>query len=259
MKMLGDIQSPVYFVSPHYDDAILSAAGLLSYLSKRTKTVLINVFTRATPPPYSRSVRNMLQSLPHTDAIELFNCRKIEDDQAVNWLSISKYDLDFIDCLYRRKRLGWLQQKLFRFIPEMMMIYPVYRLHVIRGKTSPLDNELIIELKLRLKEIITEQDAIVFCPSGIGSHVDHFIVRNTCLHSFPSVIMWNDFPYCLSQLAKDFKNLSVSLFPLAPSVREEKENLIRMYKSQCRILFPKNVIPIIDEKYFSLNHTCRKQ
>jgi hypothetical protein len=38
---------PCYFLSPHLDDAVLSAGGLISSLSGNTSVTVVNIFTTA--------------------------------------------------------------------------------------------------------------------------------------------------------------------------------------------------------------------
>lgn len=69
-----------YFISPHLDDAILSAGGLIYDLKYKGKVKIITVFTKGD---------------------EIFLKRKIEDKNVCNYLGIDFIHLGFNDILWR--------------------------------------------------------------------------------------------------------------------------------------------------------------
>ncbi|MCR4313010.1 MAG: PIG-L family deacetylase [Candidatus Roizmanbacteria bacterium] len=69
-----------YFISPHLDDAILSAGGLINYLKDRKKIKIITVFT---------------------EGDKLFLKRRIEDMNVCRYLGIEYLHLGFTDVLWR--------------------------------------------------------------------------------------------------------------------------------------------------------------
>src|SRR5262249_33731749 len=92
---------------------------------------------------------------------------------------------------------------------------------------------------------------LVFCPVGVGRHVDHLITR-TVGGRFPDrVVYYSDFPYNTST-APDPGFLT--RFGLVPWVWEhgiaDKCHLIRGYRTQVAALFPDDRIPVMPETYY---------
>src|SRR5260221_14357797 len=92
MDLLKEIISkkiPCVFVSPHFDDAVLSCGTLLTKLSGKTDITVINVFTKAHGKPYTLSARkNLIDSGKYSDADKLFGDREQEDKKALSKLSV---------------------------------------------------------------------------------------------------------------------------------------------------------------------------
>lgn len=79
MNTLKDF-STILFISPHLDDAILSAGGLINYLKNRKKIKTVTVFT---------------------EGDKLFLKRRIEDINVCHYLGIEYLHLGFMDILWR--------------------------------------------------------------------------------------------------------------------------------------------------------------
>ncbi|HBC72800.1 MAG: hypothetical protein UX91_C0006G0044 [Candidatus Amesbacteria bacterium GW2011_GWB1_47_19] len=236
---------PVYFISPHLDDAVFSAGGLISRLSRKTQVKIINVFTRADNLRPTLSAAVYLRQCGSPDARRLFIIRKREDAGILKTLGIKPIDLDYTDALWRRK-------KRFpgSFIPELGAVYPTYRWHVVTGKSSPADSGLIDKLSHRLSRAVPSE-AVVFAPLSIGRHVDHVIIRNICSQLPNRVIYWCDFPYN-QKFRPDMKfigqhHLHKSVLPVSPTVRHR---LISGYRSQTPAVFPAGIPPLSREIYY---------
>jgi LmbE family N-acetylglucosaminyl deacetylase len=81
----------IYFISPHLDDAILSAGALIYELKNQGRIKIITVFTKGD---------------------ELFLKRKIEDKNVCHYLDIDYLHLDFIDVLWRNSSNSIEEQNL---------------------------------------------------------------------------------------------------------------------------------------------------
>lgn len=225
---------PCFFVSPHFDDAVLSSGSLIKFLSKKTKVSVVNVFTRAEKPPYSLSAKSYLKQCNYHNADKLYRDRMKEDQQVLNSLNVSISNLHFTDALWRKKNPKCLSKVLGSLVPELYYVYPIY-LFIEQGKISKHDMKLLSKLSISLK--IIPKKAIVFCPLGIGNHVDHVITSQVCTKLFKNVVFWSDFPYSIRE--KDKTNIKVNKFrKFVYSVNfSEKQKLIQGYKSQYAALF----------------------
>lgn len=235
---------PCIFVSPHLDDAILSAGGLISYLADKTEVKVINVFTEASKPPYTLSTKRFLSQCGYDDANLLFKNRVAEDGGLFNSLSIKPINLGFIDAPFRKyDNPNLLRKLLAKLLPEFIHIYPVHRLNIASNKISPADSAMIYEIKNNLNEITSGlKDFYVFCSFATDTHIDHVIIRKVCSENFKKVIFWSDYPY--------FKNnQKFKIDFMFNENKIEKKKLILGYKSQIKMLFPKNKIELRPEYY----------
>ena len=138
---------------------------------------------------------------------ECFADRRKEDRKTFEKLGVEVKHLEFFDALWRKKRnLNYIEKLFSVFLNEFEFIYTTHRLHVAKGIIHPEDNYNLEKLKQKLKKIVgLSNKSIVFCPLGIGKHVDHIVVRQICSNTFPRVIYWSDYNYNLyHQPDKDF-------------------------------------------------------
>lgn len=230
-----------YFISPHLDDAIFSAGALMTALANHTKIVVITIFTEAGKDRPTLSAKKFLEQCGYKNAPALFAARRKEDEASLRKLNSTPVHLGFSDALWRKKRETFLGQ----ILPEIDHSYPTYRWHVIKGIISQDDKPMINEIKQKLQSIISEKDAFIFCPTGIGNHVDHVITSKICKDIFPNVIYWSDFPYNTHQTKsmQDFETFQVS------ENLSEKKKLMELYHSQYQAMF-KNGVQLQPEEFF---------
>jgi LmbE family N-acetylglucosaminyl deacetylase len=238
-------KTPAFFISPHLDDAIFSAGGLISFLSPKTTVKVINVFTLASPQSPTLSARTFLRQCGFSDATGLYRQRRNEDEIALSHLRIIPLNLGFTEAMWR------FTGNIFgKIIPELGAVYPTYRWHVISGRISHKDFRLMDQLLNYLKKIIPVS-ATVFCPIGNGNHVDHLIVREVCTQLPNQVIYWSDFPY-------DRKNPPDQKFILKHHLKEQelklelksKLKLMHLYESQFPAVFSKGLASLPAEKFY---------
>lgn len=231
-----------YFVSPHLDDAAFSAGGLISYLAKRTKVVVITAFTSAGRDKHSLSALSYVRQCGYkkNEINRFFSARRKEDKEVFSALGVESIHLGFFDALWRKKsNLNLIEKFSTLFVNEFRYIYPTHRLHISKGKIYKEDEENLRKLENKLKEIIGEGDnSVVFCPLGLGKHVDHIVVREACTNSFPNIIYWEDSPYNLyHELDKEYvekNNLKRKIFRKNQSNRKA---MYPAYKTQFGKLF----------------------
>lgn len=225
------------FISPHLDDAILSAGGLISYLKVQNKVKIITVFTKASKK-INDSIQEFTQSCNYTNSEELFLNREEEDKKLCQYLKIDHLHLGFTDALWR---------------DEYDSTEDVFSKRINRTKKErDLEKLIIQELKKKIKNA---RNTIIFAPLSIGNHVDHRIINRICRDNFTNVIYWEDYPYNLkSNLSEELvKKNSLLCFEFSKNLLI-KEKLIKFYKSQIPILFGDKQIIIKKERYyFNLN------
>lgn len=240
-------KKPIYFISPHLDDAIFSCGDLISYLAKKTTVYIVTIFTDAGVGPYSYSAKIHVKRCGFKDIKKLFYARKMEDISAMEKLGVEFKHLGLIEAQLRKNpKMKYFQRLMTNIIPEAAHVYPVYRWHVINGKISHKDLKTLDLVIKKLKSLIGN-DSFVFCPLAVGNHVDHVIVRNCCIEAFKNVILWSDFPYN----RKNEINFPGIKKHFEWKVDERnKLNLMKIYKTQFEATFPNGNIDVSNEKYF---------
>lgn len=237
---------PVYLISPHLDDAVFSAGGVMAYLrKKRVKVTVVNVFTGATARRPTLSARRFLRQCGERSAKQLFLKRRREDREVLGRLGIKVVNMGYLDALWRMRKPSW-----GKVIAELGASYPVYRWRVTSGRVSRSDDWLRESLAKKLEKIVPKK-AVVMVPAGIGGHVDHIIVREVGRKVFKKIIYWADFPYWqkagLSNKFIEEGKLDSRRFS---GLMKRKKQLMLGYKTQGSAVFPKGVGKLPAEVYF---------
>jgi LmbE family N-acetylglucosaminyl deacetylase len=245
---------PWLFLSPHLDDAVLSCGSLIQAQAGRREVTVATIFTEAELPPHTRSARTFMRLASVEDAAALFAARRAEDRAVLGDLGVKDLHLGATDAIYRRRRQpGIGARPLGRLLPELVHRYPTYRFNIVRGRISRGDRSLMAKLGGRVAELIEQTQAeLIFCPLGVGRHVDHLVTRALGT-AFPErVVYYSDFPY--NQSAGPDPEF-VAEHRLEPWLWDdgitEKERWIRGYVTQADALFPEGRIPAVPETYFT--------
>lgn len=203
-----------YFISPHLDDAILSAGALIYELKERGRVKIITIFTKGD---------------------KSFLKRKIEDKNVCRFLKINYLHLDFIDALWRNS---------YRSMEDLF---------VKKVNSTKEEQNLEAAIVNKLKKTINNEKGLVFAPLSIGNHIDHRIVNKICRDNFTDVIYWEDYPYNLkSKISSQFiKKNNLGCFEFKKNIFR-KEKLIKFYSSQIQSLFGDKPIIIKKERYYFL-------
>jgi LmbE family N-acetylglucosaminyl deacetylase len=240
------------FLSPHLDDAVLSCGALMRLLAPRCAITVVTVFTACGPGPHTHAARSFLRQCSIPDADALFGARRAEDREVLDGLGVGHEHLGLPDALFRRRRAAVPGASLIgRLLPELVHRYPTYRFDIAKGRVSRGDAELIADLETRIAERAADAD-LVFCPLGVGRHVDHLIVRALGAAHSDRVVYYSDFPYdqWSSPDAAFVARHGLRSWTLADGV-DGKQALIRAYGTQADALFPTGRIPAAPETYFA--------
>lgn len=217
----------IVFVSPHLDDAVLSCGGLIAKLSAEHKVEVWTLFCgRPLWPRNSPLVRWLHGISDARNASELLRRRKSEDRHALGIVGVSGMHLPFLDCVYRL-------QTIFK---------PLYPSSCI-GTPHVKDSRLITAISATLSKLLDAQD-ILFCPLGIGNHVDHIITRRAVeTIGQKEIFYYQDVPYVTSNAAGDLpSSLKEFQVSLRPSDLSCWYNASIAYDSQMQMLDPQKSV-----------------
>lgn len=255
-SMAGD--APWLFLSPHLDDAVLSCGALIEAQAQRREIIVATVFTEATPAPHTRAARSFMHQCTVGDAGQLFEARRAEDREVLEAMGVQFLHLGGVDALFRRRNkpvmLG--SSAWDRLLPELTHRYPTYRFDIALGRIARGDRGLIRQLQSDVAGLMAQTKAeLLFCPVGVGKHVDHLITRDVGKGHLENLVMYSDFPYNLVTEHDDSHVRGMGLEPwIWDAGLEAKPARIRGYATQADALFPDGEIPVKPETYFVPGH-----
>lgn len=148
------------FLSPHLDDAVFSAGGLIydqvqAGIPVEIWTLMCGYAREEDVSPYAQAIQ---AQWGFSSAEETTRLRREEDKKAVAILGAKAVHFDFLDCIYRRGSNGeWLYWDVF-------------------APPHPEDSAM----RSRIAESISarlQPDDVLVCQLAVGSHVDHVLVR----------------------------------------------------------------------------------
>jgi LmbE family N-acetylglucosaminyl deacetylase len=174
------------FLSPHFDDAVLSCGATLHQLAASGTPVMVRTVMGGKPSanriadtPLTRELHARWAS--GDDPIQI---RALEDETAVKSLGAQADRLlNWTDCIYRVSSAG----------------KPLYTTNEsLFGEVHPDDRaaRLIPTLVLPSHPMVR----VLYAPLGIGNHVDHQIVRNWALelrkqYHWLALKFYEEYPY----------------------------------------------------------------
>lgn len=250
IKSIVENKIPCFFISPHLDDAVLSAGDLIAYLADKTSVHVVSIFTTASSRPYTFSAKAFLRQSGFTDALQLFEARKLEDNEVLKSLGVKGTHLNFVDAaLRKRKNLNNIVSRIAKLIPEFGHTYPIHRIHIHSNKIKSEDSLLIEEISHALRKIVEgKKQFVVFCPLATNTHIDHVLTRKICEGIFEHPILWSDFPYNSTWEVCSPSN-DMELFTMDFD-RKKKLAAILGYKTQVKAMFPSGEVPLKPERFF---------
>ena len=166
------------FISPHLDDAVLSAGGLIYEQSRSGTDVEIWTMTCGLPvgdelSPFAQAL-HFIWGTPA--AADLLAVRIAEDAKAAGIVGAKTVYFDFLDCIYRRGKGGnWLYSEVFVPPHEEDAELPTRMAEAISARLEPSDQ--------------------LVCQFGLGSHVDHVLVRRAVELLQRPLLYVADIPY----------------------------------------------------------------
>ncbi len=171
------------YVSPHFDDVILSAGGLLFDQSRQGQGV--EIWTVMGGFPEERELTPLAQFLHaqwgFSSAEEAVRLRREEDRRAAERVGAQIWHLDIPDCIYRRSAQG---EPLY---PSGVFVEP-----------HAAEADLPDHIAHHLRERLTDEDVVV-CPLAIGGHVDHLLTRQGVEKLKRPLWYYADVPYVFNE------------------------------------------------------------
>ncbi len=148
------------YLSPHLDDAVFSAGGLIYDQTQAGIPVEIWTFMcgYASPDDVSPFAEVLHAQWGFSSAEETTRKRREEDKTAAALVGAKVVHFDFLDCIYRRGENGeWLYFEVF-------------------GRPQPADSGIPAQIAEAILPRLQPEDILV-CQLSVGSHVDHILVR----------------------------------------------------------------------------------
>ena len=210
------------YLSPHLDDAVLSAGGLIYDQTHSGIPVEIWTFMCGYAPEEAVSpFAQMLHSMwGFSSAEETTRGRREEDKNAAAMVGASVLHFDFLDCIYRRGPDGeWLYSDVF--LPP-----------------HPEDAAIPAQIAETISSRLRPDDMLV-CQLSVGSHVDHVLVRQGAELLGLSLRYDIDVPYIFykpEELSPKSAGMQETVHSITEAGLNSWKEAILAYKSQLPVL-----------------------
>lgn len=211
------------YISPHLDDAVLSAGGLIYQHKQAGEEVEIWTIMSGFPPqadlsPFARALH---AEWGMSTAEAVVQSRRAEDVEAVGRVGAKPVHFDFLDCIYRRGLNGeWLYADVFVPPHEGDKHLPVRIAEPLASRLRPGDH--------------------LVCQLALGSHVDHVLVRRAVELLDRRLFYDADIPYHFNfpeELAQKTGGMRACVHPVTEAGLKSWQEAIAAYDSQVGMLF----------------------
>lgn len=219
------------FVSPHLDDAALSCGGGIARLVRAGAPVtVVTIFTADQPLGEPLSPLALRSHASWGVGDQPFAARREEDRAGLSLLGTELEHLGLLDAIYRRS-------------PSGQALY-----------TNPLVAPAPDDVERYLPRIVAalgdsaataHLGGRVFCPAGIGGHVDHELTRMAVerVAKADAIVYYDEYPYSArpdvsAGEAGGADAWALQNLALTADELETKIAAIACYTSQLRGLFP---------------------
>jgi LmbE family N-acetylglucosaminyl deacetylase len=223
------------YISPHLDDAALSAGGFIFDQIQSGNLVEIWTIVCGFPPPGKLTpLAHVIHSQWGTEsAEETIRLRRDEDIKAADILGATAVHFDVPDCIYRRG-------------PDGDPLYLDIFVQPHKAEAN-LPNHIAETIAPRL-----QPDDQIICQLGVGGHVDHILVRQAAEQLNRPLWYAADIPYLFwhpEKLNSFVSEMQASLHPITEAGLDAWIGAVLAYKSQLSSLFdsPEKV----EEKIYS--------
>jgi LmbE family N-acetylglucosaminyl deacetylase len=167
---------PVIVLSAHLGDAAFSCGYLLSQVSGVAPVTVMSLFTHGLHGTPTRTARAYLAKRNARQAPTLYNQRRTEDLLALRSINVTGIHFGIPDALFRGRPDRQVPKPVTTVVPELGVIYPTYRRHIMGGVVSALDEPLLDELEQRVL-LASSEDSVILAPLGLSGHVDRVLAN----------------------------------------------------------------------------------
>jgi LmbE family N-acetylglucosaminyl deacetylase len=211
------------YLSPHLDDAVLSAGGFICEQTASGIEFEIWTIMSGIPPgmELTQYAKGMHDQWGTGTPEETIRHRRDEDRKAASIVGARTVQLDFLDCIYRRGRDGTALYSDIHSAPDKA--------------DEELTSQIADALMARLKP-----DDVILCQLAIGGHVDHVVVRSAAEMLARPLIYCADIPYLFNypeDLSIKTAGMQESLQPVSETNFGHWLEAIGAYVSQINSLF----------------------
>ena len=210
------------YLSPHLDDAALSAGGLIYEQSQAGIPVEIWSFmcgyaSEADVSPFAQALH---QLWGFSSAEETTRMRREEDRKAAAILGASVLHFDFLDCIYRRGPSGeWLYSEIS--VPP-------------HSQDEKIPSQIAAAISPRL-----QPEDVLVCQLSVGSHVDHVLVRQAAELLGRPLRYDIDVPYIFhkpGELGAKSAGMEATVNPIPEASLKPWKEAVLAYASQIPVL-----------------------
>jgi len=224
------------YLSPHFDDVVLSCGGLIWEQTQAGQSV--NIWTICAGIPQARPLSDFAQSL-HTrweTGSQAAMSRRQEDAVACARLSAIPRRFSVLDCIYRRSKRGLAEGG-----AEDPMGFLYTSEDALFGPLHPAERGSIAKLGADLAQALTPGDELV-APLAFGGHVDHRLTRAAVETLERPLWYYADYPY-VSRHPDQIQALRQAgweeiLFDVSQDGLEAWQEAIAAHRSQISTFWP---------------------
>lgn len=215
-----------FFLSPHFDDAVLSSGGLIGCLRHPADSFsVITVFGGVPDPSVSAFARHLLQDWQMADDL---GRRSAEDRQALAALNVT----DFTHWPYA--------EAAFRRDSADHALYASYE--ELRETPRADDRELLETLITQTHALLstTDKQPVLMCPLSLGGHVDHRLIHAIGLQlraEGHTVYFYEEWPYVAAlEMTRSTVGWRSRTISLTATALNDKISAAQQYSSQINLM-----------------------
>ncbi len=218
------------YLSPHYDDAVLSCGGLIRDQVNRGDNVEVWTIFGGDPPAEELSLFAQVLHYRWGIPLESVEVRRSEDLNALRILGASAKHFDFQDCIYRKN-----------FESDEFLYEDMEKITDGGDIGEPL---LMKNIEERMS-VLKKTDAQVVAPFSVGDHADHRIIRIISDKFRIDIKYYLDFPYVFMGESREknqnYENYSFSNYKISGESLSSWKLAVAEYKSQISSFWENNM------------------
>ncbi|MDD4036154.1 MAG: PIG-L family deacetylase [Bacilli bacterium] len=223
-------KNKVTFISPHFDDAILSGGGaIINHLKRGDDVSVITIFSGL---PGINNFSEFSANITYHGWIQE---RAIENQDILNSIHVKAINLDFLDAIFRKNDLG----------KYLCLSWS----DVFTTNKEQYKEEFILfnSIKANILKFTDNTDEILYFPLSLGGHIDHLLIneigKELNLSNYNKhIYYYEDLPYANYALDVDKLNEMYLIEKIEEIDIKYKISLVSKYKKSLEISDESSVI-----------------